>query len=53
MNCTKLDREIGNFLSQTLVGEPGEIGWTAKIRLILAVHVNKPIGSGWFKVDKK
>jgi hypothetical protein len=28
-NCTKSDREIGKFLSQKSVGEPGKIGWTA------------------------
>ncbi len=31
MNCTKLDREIGKFLSQKSVGEPDKIRWTAKI----------------------
>jgi hypothetical protein len=43
MNCTKSDGEIGKFLSQKLVGEPGKIGRTAKIGPILAVRVNEPL----------
>ncbi len=37
----KSDEEIGKFLSQKSVGEPGKIRQTAKIRLILAFHVNE------------
>ncbi len=44
MNCTKSDGEIGKFLSQKSVGEPGKIGRTAKIGPILAFHVNKGLG---------
>ncbi len=43
MNCTKSDGEIGKFLSQKLVGEPGKIGRTAKIGPILAVRVNETL----------
>ncbi len=41
MNCTKSYREIGRFLSPKSVGEPDKIGQTAKIRPILAFHVNE------------
>jgi len=45
MNCTKCDREIGKFLSQKSVGEPGKIRRTAKFRLIWAVLVNEPLAA--------